>query len=92
MDNFKDESVKAVTKEQKKAMFSFLSGRDTFVCLPTGYGKSLIYQVALLIAKRLSEARSEDVSSLAQSDSTSGLKIPSNPMVLLVSPSKFLDH
>jgi hypothetical protein len=46
IDIFKDETVKAVTEEQKKAIFSVLSGRDTFVCLQTGYGKSLIYQVA----------------------------------------------
>ena len=45
-DIFKDETVKAVTQEQKKAIFFVLSGRDTFVCLLTGYGKSLIYQVA----------------------------------------------
>ena len=45
-DIFKDETVEAVTEEQKKAIFFVLSGRDTFVCLLTGYGKSLIYQVA----------------------------------------------
>ena len=38
IDIFEDEAVKAVTEEQKKAIFS--------VCLQTGYGKSLIYQVA----------------------------------------------
>jgi hypothetical protein len=46
IDIFKDETVKAVTEEQKKAIFSVLLHRDTFVCLQTGYGKSLIYQVA----------------------------------------------
>jgi hypothetical protein len=46
IDIFKEETVKAVTDEQKKAIFSVLSGRDTFVCLQTGYGKFLIYQVA----------------------------------------------
>jgi hypothetical protein len=35
IDIFKDETVKAVTEEQKKAIFSVLSGRDTFVCLQT---------------------------------------------------------
>jgi hypothetical protein len=38
--------VKAVTEEQKKAIFSVLSGRDTFNCLPSNYGKALNYQVA----------------------------------------------
>ena len=36
IDIFKDETAKAVTEEQKKAMFFVLSGRDTFVCLQTG--------------------------------------------------------
>ena len=36
IDIFKDETVKAVTEEQKKAIFSVLSGQDTFVCLQTG--------------------------------------------------------
>ena len=36
IDIFKDETVKAVTEEQNKAIFSILSGRDTFVCLQTG--------------------------------------------------------
>jgi hypothetical protein len=35
IDIFKDETVKAVTEEQNKAIFSVLSGRDTFVCLQT---------------------------------------------------------
>jgi hypothetical protein len=35
IDIFKDETVKAVTEEQTKAIFSVLSGRDTFVCLQT---------------------------------------------------------
>ena len=30
------------TKLQQKALKSFLSKKDTFVCLPTGYGK-IIY-------------------------------------------------
>ena len=29
--------------EQTKAILSFVQGNDTFVALPTGYGKSLIY-------------------------------------------------
>jgi hypothetical protein len=45
IDIFKDETVKAVTEEQKKAIFSVLSCRDN-ICLPSSYGKSLNYQVA----------------------------------------------
>ena len=31
--------------EQLKAVMAFLEGRDVFVSLPTGYGKSLIYAI-----------------------------------------------
>ena len=34
-----------IRPEQLKVLESFLKGRDTFVCLPTGYGKSLCYQI-----------------------------------------------
>ena len=35
IESFKEKQVEAIT--------SFVSGKDTFVSLPTGYGKSLIY-------------------------------------------------
>ncbi len=38
--------------EQAQAMESVLSGRDTLAVLPTGYGKSLIYQVPALLLER----------------------------------------
>jgi len=31
--------------EQLEAVRCFMSGRDTFVSLPTGYGKSIIYAI-----------------------------------------------
>ena len=37
----------SITNYQRKALVSFLSGKDTFVCLPTGSGKSLIFQLAV---------------------------------------------
>ena len=36
---------KELKHEQIKAISSFAQGNDTFVALPTGYGKSLIYAV-----------------------------------------------
>ena len=35
----------SLKKEQKLAASAFISGKDTFVSLPTGFGKSLIYAV-----------------------------------------------
>ena len=31
--------------KQREAILAFLSGRDVFVALPTGYGKSYIYGI-----------------------------------------------
>lgn len=39
--------------EQKEALESFVLKKDVFAVLPTGYGKSLIYQLAPLVAKRM---------------------------------------
>lgn len=35
--------ITALKEKQHEAIMSFLGGKDTFVSLPTGYGKSLIY-------------------------------------------------
>jgi ATP-dependent DNA helicase RecQ len=44
--------IKRLQREQEAAMVALLAGRDTLVALPTGFGKSLIYQVPAMIAKR----------------------------------------
>lgn len=40
--------------EQKQALFYLVSGKDVFVNLPTGFGKSLIYQLAPLVVEEMS--------------------------------------
>ena len=41
--------VSLLRERQLQALYSFVSGEDVFVNLPTGYGKSLIFQMAPLI-------------------------------------------
>src|ERR1041385_4706381 len=45
-------SFDELEEEQKKALLSLLSGRDTLVILPTGSGKSAIYQISALLIPR----------------------------------------
>ena len=60
--------------QQSTALKSFVSGSDTFLSLPTGRGKSFIYQLAILLMKELSK-RSGDLS----------FHVPSHPMILVAS-------
>lgn len=41
--------------EQKKALSAFVSGKDVFVNLPTGFGKSLIFQMAPFVHAELAK-------------------------------------
>ena len=44
--------IRTLHPEQVEAFHAALAERDTFVVLPTGYGKSLIYQVLAMLASR----------------------------------------
>jgi ATP-dependent DNA helicase RecQ len=44
--------IERLRPEQESAMVAVLKGRDALVALPTGFGKSLIYQVPAMILKR----------------------------------------
>ncbi len=44
--------IKRLAREQEAAMLAVLAKRDVLVALPTGFGKSLIYQVPAMILKR----------------------------------------
>ena len=67
-----DKRIKEITSLQRKVILGFLKGRDTFACLPTGYGKSLIYQLAVRVAAELSVVYKDLFSA--------------EPVVLVVSP------
>ena len=42
-------TIKALKVEQDKAICAFLAGKDIFVSLPTGYGKSLCFAMLPLM-------------------------------------------
>ncbi len=44
--------IPSLRPEQESAMLAVLNGRDALVALPTGFGKSLIYQVPAMILDR----------------------------------------
>lgn len=44
--------IKRLAPEQEAAMLAVLAKRDVLVALPTGFGKSLIYQVPAMMLKR----------------------------------------
>ena len=49
--NMDEGKIKNLSDQQLKVLFHFLNGRDTFSCLPTEHGKTLIYQAAVLVAR-----------------------------------------
>ncbi|XP_063076479.1 ATP-dependent DNA helicase Q1-like [Engraulis encrasicolus] len=45
--------IKSLKEEQKTALKEFVGGKDILALLPTGYGKSLIYQIAPLVVQEM---------------------------------------
>jgi len=45
--------LEALKPKQREAIQSYISGNDTFVVLPTGYGKSVIYVALPVIFDKL---------------------------------------
>ena len=68
------ENVHDLSKQQSAGIKSFVSGNDTFVSLPTGHGKSLVYQLAIPLAGEL------------RKQSELWLSLPIHPMMLVGSP------
>ena len=44
-ETLKDLGFQSLKLKQKEAVEAFVKGRDVFVALPTGYGKSIIYAI-----------------------------------------------
>ena len=47
------ENISFLNEEQTIALKAFIEREDVFAVLPTGFGKSLIYQLAPLVGKKL---------------------------------------
>ena len=45
--------ISTLTQHQSKASLNFLCGKDSFVCLPTGHGKSLVKELGLQLLSEL---------------------------------------
>ena len=52
-------ALRELKDEQKRALFHLVSGKDVFVNLPTGFGKSLIYQLAPLVVEEISRCKGD---------------------------------
>ena len=46
-------SIDILKQEQLEALYNFVCRRDVFVNLPTGFGKSLVFQMAPFVVKEL---------------------------------------
>ena len=64
VDSFKQLGYQEPKAEQIEAIFEFVSGRDAFVVLPTGSGKSLCYVALPLIFDKLNSLTSTTSNSL----------------------------
>ena len=63
--------ISSLTEPQSRSLFNFLCGNDTFVSLPTGHGKSLIYQTCPAVARELASTDNQ---------------FPCEPVVVVISP------
>lgn len=51
--SFQNVKIHELSPHQSQALYHFISGEDTFIVLPTGHGKSLIYQMSVHYAKEV---------------------------------------
>jgi len=73
--------IERLRPEQESAMRAILEGRDALVALPTGFGKSLIYQVPTVILERPTVVVSPLIALMA--DQERSLKSRGVPVVVL---------
>ena len=66
-------NVSSLKESQFQALYSFICGEEVFVNLPTGSGKSLIFQMAPLVHMRMHE-------------NVSAIHWKKNPVIIIISP------
>lgn len=76
---FPGKQLDFLSKEQIEGIRSFFLGNDTFVSLPTGHGKSLIFQLAVPLAKKMFELGKHGTTEYPR-------KVPSHPIILVIAP------
>ena len=71
--------IETLFPELFKVLKTFVSGTNIFLSLPTGFGKSLVFQIALLVHAKLSLGRDG---------------FAANPVIIIISPlvSLMEDH
>src|SRR3974390_591966 len=74
-------SIERLRPEQESAMVAILKGSGALVALPTGFGKSLIYQVPAMILERPTIVVSPLIALMA--DQERALKSRGVPVVVL---------
>ena len=83
-DVLDDRGLLKLTDEQKKSLEYFINDKDTFVSLPTGHGKSLIFQLAIPVIKHLqSQSTATDQNNFAR-------RFPKNPLLIVIAPLQAL--
>ena len=63
--------IQALSKHQQSALWNFITGQDVFAILPTGSGKSLIFQMAPALIEQLNKK---------------GYAVQSKPVIMIVCP------
>ena len=53
-------NIHKLKPEQEQSLLSFVGGHDVVALLPTGFRKSLIFQLAPLVVKELAKANASD--------------------------------
>ena len=85
--------LRPLKPKQLEAVNTFVSGKDTFVALPTGYGKSIIFAVLpmlfdLLLGKELDRIKLQCMTTILCAGVTGSIVIVLSPLISLMIDQK----